>query len=405
MGPSPCRSDQPEPFSFKDDTLGMSLEDFKVKHLNPGIWQDKDRKSILGGVDFHKPPSGKGRWKWKPDMDCKVIQGEISRCEYKTTAAGISSAHVAAVFVEQKLAVITVSFSGQGSVVKNALTDKLGPPVQIGASGRSNRKLSALRWDNDVSIVEFQEKYCGNGISSHKSLEGWSKDVTEILRGTYCENGDAAESGHAFIWYVHKSLSNLAMTRWKEAIEDVKEKLRSEPFSFDDSLGMSLEAFKAKHKKFIGRCTETAKATTGCYYNTSVLGINAIADAVFVDDKLAVIHIWYPRVRGRAPNRFGVPVDVKQALITKFGSPEVIYGETAYWDDGVSVVEYQVNNCSDGKAYEKITKILQKRSCEKTKSWDGTFSIWYVHKDLSALVITRLREAEETNRKKARSDL
>ncbi len=414
--PLPAPTGEQEAFGFKDDKLGMSFDDFKAKHLNPGRWENKSTRTV-GSTDIATSSPGKG-WEWIADMDCKeLITGVINRCQYMTTVAGIPSTHAVAVFVEQRLAVISVSYSTHSPVVQQALADKLGPPTRIAVSGHSNRDLFALRWDNGVSVVEFQEHYCGSGFI-HPSQEGWSKDVAEVLRGSYCENDDAGDYASAFIWYVHKSLSSLAMTRWQEAIEEVKKKWHSEPFSLDDELGMSLDDFNAKHRNPGARCKEVAKDISECHYFATVLGISAHATAIFADHKLAAIHLQYLIEESHSAIISGVlvPVDMKQALIDKFGPPEVIrgYGDSAltgedrralHWDDGVSVVQYQWNNCGSGNEYERITKILQGRYCEQADLGDGTVSIWLVHKALSSVFITRRKEAEEEAKRKARSDL
>lgn len=221
MTPLLSQPDQPEPFSFKDDKLGMSLEAFKAKHVHPGYWQNEATKIIAPGGDSHRRPLGKGNWTWKPDMDCKEVKVLITRCEYTTTVAGIQWVHAAAVFVEQKLAVISVSYSTHSPTVQEALANKLGPPVNITRNG-----FSALRWDNGVSVVEFQEHYCGR--AQYGGQRGWNKEVADVLRGTYCDNEDARDYHTAFIWYVHRSLANLALTRWKEAIEKDEKAVRSD---------------------------------------------------------------------------------------------------------------------------------------------------------------------------------
>lgn len=409
-----AQNDQPQPYSFKDDILGMGLEEFKAKHVDPGSWQDEATKIVSIG-DSHNPPRSAGDWKWKPDLDCRdVMRGVIVRCQYETTIAGIPWAHVAAVFVDGKLAAINVSYSTQSPVVRQALIDKLGQPMRIPVSGNSNRDLYALRWDNGVSVVELQEHYCGSG--SDNSQQGWSKDVTEVLRGIYCDNSDAGDYGSAFIWYVHRSLSTFAMSRWEGTIEDIREKARSEPFSFDDALEMPVQDFEAKHRDH--SCKETFKHITECDYSANIMGIRAFATAIFADEKLAATHFYYLAIEGHSAvvSGVGVPVDVKQALISTFGQPQIIrgYGDSALtaddrrsfqWDEGASVVEYQSNGCSSGNEYEWISRVLQRRYCEANESGDGTVSIWHIDKALSATLSSRYKEGQENTRKKARSDL
>jgi hypothetical protein len=417
------QADQVEQFSFKDDKLGMSLEDFKAKHVIPGSWENEGTKIISGG-DFHHPPRGKGRWKWKSYLVCKdnePSKGVIVRCEYDATLAGIPSvqAQVAAVFVEDKLAAVTVSYTNHSPLIPQALVDKLGPPVRLPVAGRSNRNLSALRWDNGISVVEFQENYCGS--------QDWSKDVTEILRDIFCDNDDGGGGGPATIWYVHKSLANLVMTRSREFTESVKKRAASEQFSFDDKLGMSFEDFKVKRKSEAANagwtpekaCTKTGTTISECQYSMKILGFAPYARAIFVDNKLAVVHLFYPYADNQSVVVSGVrvSVNISRALIDRFGTPEVIRGlgdsaltgddrRALHWDDAVFIVEYQQADCQGENQYERIARILEKHYCEHPGFVDNsTSNIWYVHKALASLLMTRWKEAEENARKKARSEM
>jgi hypothetical protein len=194
----------------------MALEDFKAIHLSPGSWEKKLGGTIyIGSSDFHRRPPGED-WEWKSDLDCKeLFKSVITQCGYYGTIAGIPSVHSEAMFVDGKLAVIGVWYTSS-TLMRQTLVDQLGPPARIPVTGSSNRDLSALRWGNGVSVVEFQEHYCGGGIwIGDINRQTWSKDITEVLRGSYCENDDAGNFGYTFIWYVHRSLFSLTMTRWK----------------------------------------------------------------------------------------------------------------------------------------------------------------------------------------------
>lgn len=110
-----------------------------------------------------------------------------------------------------------------------------------------------------------------------------------------------------------------------------------------------------------------------------------------------------------------VPIDVKNALIAKFGQPAIVrgYADSALtgddfsaleWDDGASIVQYQPSGCSSGDEYDRIAKVLQRRYCQQGESGDGTASIWHIDTALSRVVLSRHKEAGESARKKARSD-
>jgi hypothetical protein len=405
---------QPEPFGFKKDKLGMSLEDFKAMHLEPGAWENEATKTVAS-FDFHRPPTGKG-WTWKPNLDCgELVGGVITRCRYNSTIGG--DLHTVAFFVDGKLAIIGVSDNNLSPLVPQALVDGLGPPRHLLVPG--NAGWSALRWDNGVSVVEFQEHYCHSGTSNDLPRE--FNDAAEVLRGAYCEGSDGGDASMgAVIWYVHRSLFSLTIRRWDDAIKDIKKKAESEPFAFDDKLGMSLEDFKHRRDQENVDCKETAKTITECRYLTAILGVNFLARAIFADDKLAAVHLNSNyQSQSRVVSGVEVPVDIKRALIAKFGSPEIIRGyedpavtvedrRALHWDHGSSVIEYQGSDChdaSEGDEYKRITKILQRRYCERGDSGSGTFSVWEIDKALFAVAIIRRREADEDARKKARSDM
>jgi len=224
-----------KPYSFKDAQLGMSLEEFQAQHLTPGSWEDVAHPGMYApGTDPHTPPPIEGKWavkpdwKWKPDVRCaemvKGTNGIITRCEYETTILG-HSIGATALFVDRHLASISLPLSENAQQVQLALTEKLGPPVRIPIRAHVNPGWFALRWENGVSVVEFQKYHCSSG-SDYR--DGWGRDVTNVLRGNYCPDDDGMEYGNVFLWYVHKSLAPLAIKRWKEAGEAAERKARSD---------------------------------------------------------------------------------------------------------------------------------------------------------------------------------
>jgi hypothetical protein len=373
----------------------------------------------MGGVDFHRPPTGKG-WTWKSDLTCTdLVEGVITQCLYAVTMAGSVGARSVAMFVDGRLSVLGVSYSSPSVLVQQALVDKLGTPTRL--PSRSNGGWSALRWDNGTSVVEFQENYCGSGIwAGAIPREWWSSDVAEVLRGSYCESRDGGNAPFGFIWFVHRPLFSLTVRRWEEGIKEIKRKAQSEIFTFDDELGMNLEDFKRHRRPEALECKETAATVTECSYLPTILGVRFFAKAIFAGDKLAAVHLnnnYQPQVR--VISGMEVPVDIRQALIAKLGPPGIIRGyedpaitvedrRALHWDDGTSVVEYQGSDChaaSEGDEYKRITKILQRLYCEKGESGDGTYSIWRIDKTLFGAAMARHKEAEEDARRKARSDM
>ena len=191
---------QLEPYSFKDDKLGMSLDTFKMKHHDAG---------------------------------CNEVFQGIIQCGYSTTIAGITP-FAFTIFADNKLAAIRVFYQSSesaplaggvvsaSSVTQQALIEKFGPPTVVRATGRHGFEWSALRWDNDVSVVEFQGSYCGKGDGVFRS-----NDITEILEGRYCENGDEGD-GSTSLWYIHKELTKRFLARQKEAGEKARQKALSD---------------------------------------------------------------------------------------------------------------------------------------------------------------------------------
>ena len=192
MTPLLSQTDQPEPFSFKDDRLGMSLEAFKAKHGN---------------------------------AVCKEMFRTATRCEYVTTVVGITP-FAEALFVDNRLAAIHLFYGSNPDsasvLLQQALIDKFGRPEILKATGKHNFEWSALRWDNAISVVEFQRYSCGSGEGNLPS-----KDLTEMLEGRYCESGDDGD-GSTGLWYIHRALSSVFLPRQREAKEKAKKKALSD---------------------------------------------------------------------------------------------------------------------------------------------------------------------------------
>ena len=394
-------------FAFKDDRLGMTLQEFETKHVSPGHWVSSLQTYVAGGwsalTDLNNRPKEKGDWKWKPDLSCNESEG-LSWCEYATTVATVP-VRARATFVEQRLAVVMLSYSSaepSSPRVEQALTDKFGPGARIAGSQTG---LYALRWDNGISVVEFENLYCG---STGTDLEVWSAEVTEIVRGVYCDHRDGTK-GDTVIWYVHKSLASLAMTRWRQTREEIREKAIAEPFSFNAPLQMTLQDFKSKHS--VQSCKEVAVDITECLYSDQFRGhgleYDSAAEAIFAESKLAATRFWFYYIYRD---------DLKPLLIRDFGKPATIpgYGFSAFdgdgrralqWDEGGSIVEYEVEDCSDGDEYDKMTKILQGQYCGANYSSSGAAAIWHIDKGLARIVLSRHKDAVENARKKARSDM
>lgn len=222
---------QPEPFSFKEDQLGTYLADFQAKHRNPGQWENKVTRSV-GSSDSTSPSPGKG-WEWVPNVKCQASVKAVTECKYIDTITDIP-ARATAIFADGRLAAINLLYWDAPSVLVagkyvpagdrtwQALTDRLGPP-QI-ARIRPDFPITGntrciLRWDNGVSMVEFQNDPCNESLSYG--------GIAEIIQGRFCESPDTSTTTIS-VWYVHKALSNLIFVRRKEASDNADKKARSD---------------------------------------------------------------------------------------------------------------------------------------------------------------------------------
>jgi hypothetical protein len=216
----------PEPFSFKSDKLGMGLDDFRTNHRDPGEWENKVTRSV-GSHDSAKPSPGKN-WEWVPSVKCKENVKAVTVCDYMDTITNVP-ARATATFADGKLASINLLYwdapnvlvAGKyvpaGDVTWQALIAKFGTPQSTDIrpdfpiSGNTRR---ILRWDNGVSIVEFENDPC-NG-----------DEIREIIQGHYCESPNTSTTTIS-IWYVHKALAELIYVRRKED-DNATKKARSD---------------------------------------------------------------------------------------------------------------------------------------------------------------------------------
>ncbi|HEV7237426.1 MAG TPA: hypothetical protein VGN15_14655, partial [Ktedonobacteraceae bacterium] len=73
-----------------------------------------------------------------------------------------------------------------------------------------HQELHAQRWENDVSVAEFQNHVCGPWDGSNK---GWSKAISEVLEGSYCGKGDTLSARYNAMFYLDKELSRTLAIR------------------------------------------------------------------------------------------------------------------------------------------------------------------------------------------------
>jgi len=217
---------QSEPYSFKDDQLGMSLEAFKSLHRNPG---HLDRSLS------QKPPF-RPRNEWVPDMRCDEIVKGISRCHYETTVTGYP-ARVAAMFADGKLATIQIYLNGSpAQPLLDALVGKFGMPTsqQLPQVAQCGPRDQVFYWDNGVSMIQLQSPSSYSfeiddlPQSGLRGLSGWSRDVFAALGHSYCVAGQSYSTVAVRLWYIHKSLAAVGETRRLEAQKEAERKLHSD---------------------------------------------------------------------------------------------------------------------------------------------------------------------------------
>jgi hypothetical protein len=222
----------PEPFSFKENKLGMSLEDFKALHRTPGHWE-RNKVANLAATDPDIPPAG-ASWEWMPDMTCKERIKAVMACDYNDTITDLP-ARATAILVDGKLNAMNLlvisaplvlldgRWTSAGDRTWQALIAKLGPPKDSQVTpnfpiGGHTRRI--LRWDNGISMVDFENDPCNKTLSP---FDG----IAELLSGHYCESPDT-DVNTISVWYIHKALSQAMLARRKEAAESADKKARSD---------------------------------------------------------------------------------------------------------------------------------------------------------------------------------
>lgn len=208
--PPQPRPKQIAPFSFNDIRLGMSMAEFKAKH--PVV----TFKYAYGSM--FNPPLRAGQ------ALCKAMATGVSFCNYDDKFSDVSF-KVTAMFVDGKLAAIAANPGnwgyGGGLRMRDqvptfvpGLIGQLGQPTkQFGTPEWPVRDLPtefyALRWENDSSVAEYQDHFCGPFPGG-----GWSKAILELLDGSYCSDvGDSDTYSQPMIIYVHKTLGKVLSVR------------------------------------------------------------------------------------------------------------------------------------------------------------------------------------------------
>jgi hypothetical protein len=74
---------------------------------------------------------------------------------------------------------------------------------------------------NDSSVAEYQDRWCSPlGPMAKGPDNGWSKEIEELLEGSYCSDTDDADiARQPVILYLHKELGKTLMMRLAKATD------------------------------------------------------------------------------------------------------------------------------------------------------------------------------------------
>lgn len=213
----------------------MSVADFKTRHPAPVTEKYGPQASPLVGQAscFIVPQVGMNAR--RPDDVASGIVG----CSYGTEPIPGLSLRVQATFIDGKLAEIMVRTPGDDSSclepppsgpdlafylnhcgqyprLWRLFTDNLPPATTI-VEGKPEPRYHALRWQNETSIAEFQNHYCAPWSATNNGRsKAISKEVSEVLAGTYCAPGDTLSARQPVMLYLHKELGRALATRLSE---------------------------------------------------------------------------------------------------------------------------------------------------------------------------------------------
>jgi hypothetical protein len=222
---------QNTPFGLGDVRLGMSIAEFKVKHPTP--------KRSDPGAEFHIENNKEVQSLGVGQSDCSLLREgplpEWAHPELQRVVVGVTACHYYGAFlgvqfgaklgfVDGKLAWIKVllpskmppagpAFRRDYPLFLPELVDEIGQPKQFGnAKGWDNLfQAFGLRWENDSSVAEYQDAECyPQKTSGQPDL---SKEIAELLEGSYCSVGDQDFPRQPVILYVHKELGRTLMMR------------------------------------------------------------------------------------------------------------------------------------------------------------------------------------------------
>jgi hypothetical protein len=174
---------------FKNDRLGMSLDEFKAAHHDPESWE-------MGRAPDYKNV-------WTPDTKCVDFGVSLAECAYNSTIAD-RRARVGDLFVDGKLASINITFDPRGmydSTVLQALTEKFGEPITVTSP---NREVGAASlWKLSGAIIGLQPHTCLSQITTHATMD--ADDEESLVAGSYCGPRSSLQYQDSRVFYVDES--------------------------------------------------------------------------------------------------------------------------------------------------------------------------------------------------------
>jgi hypothetical protein len=215
-----------EPFGFQDIHLGMPIAEFKAKHPAPKYGP---QASPLPGEALCVAGFGGQPRDSKEDSTTAIV-----RCDYHELYLSIRL-RIGATFVGGRLALIEVKppsdtndcfeppppAGTSGAYLYSAtcqqypqllhdMTDKLGQATPIVSTNENLKTLPVPRWESESSVAELQGHMCGAWDGTD---QGWSKAISETLKGTYCGQSDVLSYRLTVMLYVDKQLGQTLITR------------------------------------------------------------------------------------------------------------------------------------------------------------------------------------------------
>jgi len=244
------QENQAEPYGFNANHIGMTFTEFRTLHPPLGLsnrgpvcrYDESEHSIIRCSYKDEYPENPLVTHKYNPLWDPNSV-----------IPLGMD-----AIFVDEKLALIQAQLPAETRLcfelplsagtsppryhferagcnayppLWQALTGALGTAVRMAVvsehscdtaffpckQGQSMRDFPALRWENNVSVAEFQIRACGPWDNTDN---GWIKLITEALEGHFCGNEDGVSPATVML-YLNKELSRRAASLMSKKTEQL----------------------------------------------------------------------------------------------------------------------------------------------------------------------------------------